>query len=531
MTPDSTTASTGSRAEGRVADTVTLEPSPHAEATGIPPAGKAEPCVAVIFGATGDLAKRELLPSLFELHCRRLLPDRFAVVGTARSDGSDQKFREVAREGVREECAWDAAAWDDFANRIFYVPADVTADPGADYARLAQQVARVRDAFSIPDNVFFHLAVPPRFFGTIVRRLGASALARTERGWRRLVIEKPFGADLQSARALDRELRQIFEEDQIYRIDHFLGKETVQNMLAFRFANPSFEPIWNRNFIDHVQITVAESIGIGGRADFYEETGVIRDMVQNHLLQLLCMSAMEPPGHLDAVSLRDETVKVLRAVRVEPVDPRCGLVLGQYARGEVAGERVSGYREEEGVRERSSTPTYGALKLTLDNWRWAGVPFYLRTGKRLARKLTEVAIHFLPTPHLMFPGHDQTRRGNVLCFRLQPEESIVEEFYAKRPGPEMTLEPVRMLFRYAEAFGVEEPPRAYAWLLGDVMSGDQTLFARADWIEQAWRIVDPFVARAEASPPESFPNYPAGSAGPAAADELLRRDDRAWRPL
>ena len=303
-------------------------------------------------------------------------------------------------------------------------------------------------------------------------------------------------------------------------------------MLVFRFANPSFEPVWNRNYIDHVQITVAEDLGIGTRAAFYEPTGVVRDMVQNHLLQLLCMTAMEPPVSYDAASLRNETVKVLEAVNVVPVDVEGGAVRGQYAQGEVAGQRVRGYRQEDGVHADSATATFAAIKLTLDNWRWADVPFYLRTGKRLGRKLTEVAIQFKPTPHLMFRGRgSRPSHTDVLVFEVQPNEGIVQTLAAKQPGPDLAIRTVTMNFRYAEAFGVEEPPRAYAWLLLDVMQGDQTLFARADWIDKAWQIVDPIVDRWASERPKSVPNYAAGSAGPALADHVMQRDGRRWRPL
>jgi glucose-6-phosphate 1-dehydrogenase len=486
-------------------------------------------CVMVIFGAGGDLTRRELIPSLFELHRKQLLPAGFAVVGFSYGGWTTTVFREEMRRAVEHSCG-NAASWDTFAPRLSFIGGDATS--GDDYLRLAAEIARVQAEFGVPDNVMFHMAVPASLFGPIAARLGVSGLATSERGWRRLVVEKPFGADRESARALDRQLRDVFAEEQIYRIDHFLGKETVQNMLAFRFANPSFEPVWNRNYIDHVQITVAEDIGIGTRANFYEQTGVLRDMVQNHLLQLLCITAIDPPVHFDGASLRNETAKVLDAVNVVPVDLDGGTARGQYAAGHFEGRAVPGYRGEADVPGDSTTATFAAIKLTLDNWRWADVPFYLRTGKRLARKLTEVAIHFKPTPHLMFPGAALgPRHRSVLVFELQPDEGIEQTLAAKEPGPDLTLSSVTMKFRYAEAFGVEEPPRAYAWLLLDVMQGDQTLFARADWIDKAWQIVDPIIERWHAEPPRDFPNYAAGSAGPRSADELMRRDGRRWRDL
>ncbi len=485
----------------------------------------------VIFGAAGDLTRRELLPSLFELHRKHLLPERFAVVGFSHRKWDSAKFRDEMRRAVEQSCG-GATGWDAFAPRLSFVSGDATSAPQEGYAALAAEIGRVQSAMAIPGNLLFHLAVPSTLFGTIAARLGASGLARSDQGWRRLVVEKPFGEDRASAKRLDRQLRDVFGEDQIYRVDHFLGKETVQNMLVFRFANPSFEPVWNRNYIDHVQITVAEDIGIGTRASFYEQTGVVRDMVQNHLLHLLCMTAIEPPVHFDAAFLRDETVKVLEAVNVMPVDVDGSAVRGQYGKGHVGGTAIRSYREEDGVPGDSTTATFAAIRLTLDNWRWAGVPFYLRTGKRLGRKLTEVAIQFKPTPHLMFPARSTgPMHRSVLVFELQPEEGIEQALAAKQPGPDLTLRTVTMKFRYAEAFGVEEPPRAYAWLLLDVMQGNQTLFARADWIDKAWQIVDPIVERWACEPPVDFPNYAAGSAGPASAAELIRRDGRQWRDL
>jgi glucose-6-phosphate 1-dehydrogenase len=491
----------------------------------------ADPCVIVIFGALGDLSRRELLPSLFELHRKQLLPPAFAIVGFSKGTRTAEQFRDEMRPGVEASCG-ELQRWDAFAARLSFVGGDAESAPHEGYARLAAEIARVQAAFAIPDNVLFHLAVPPALFPTIVDRLGGSGLARSGRGWRRLVIEKPFGRDRASARGLDRRLRTVFDEDQIYRIDHFLGKETVQNMLVFRFANPSFEPVWNRNYIDHVQITVAEDLGIGTRAAFYEQTGVVRDMIQNHLFQLLCMTAIEPPVRFDGASLRDETAKVLEAVNAMPADGDGTAVRGQYGPGAIDGTPAPGYRDERGVAPQSAVATFAALRLTLDNWRWAGVPFYLRTGKRLARKLSEVAIQFRPTPYLMFPRQRHgTTHQSALVFELQPREGIVQTLAAKQPGPDLTLSRVTMTFRYAEAFGITNPPRAYAWLLLDAMQGDQTLFARTDWIDRAWEIVDPIVARWAETAPRDFPNYAAGSAGPAAADDLLRRDGRQWRPL
>jgi glucose-6-phosphate 1-dehydrogenase len=485
-----------------------------------------DPCLMVIFGASGDLTARSLVPSLFELDAKGLLPEQFAVLGFARRDWGDDGFRERMRQAVEEQCdEFDSSRWEAFAARLHYLPGDFTKD--SDYSDLAGRIGEIRRAADLPDNVFFHLAAPPAFFGTIVERLEAAGLAQADSGWRRLVIEKPFGEDRDSARELQAKLQSVFAEEQIYRIDHFLGKETVQNMLVFRFANPGFEPVWNHRFIDHVQITVAEELGIGTRGTFYEKTGVVRDMIQNHLLQLLCMTAMEPPVAYNPQSLRDETVKVLRAIR-PPAPEEC--VCGQYGPGEVGGEQVPGYRGEDEVAAESTTSTFAAVKLEVGTWRWSGVPFYLRTGKRLARKLTEVSVHFKPTPHLMFPlGNGHPRHQNVLTFRVQPEEGILQRFVAKQPGSEIQLTPVTSRFLYANAFGITSPPRAYAWLLLDVMEGDQTLFTREDWIDQAWSIVDPVVERLADDPPKDLPNYAAGTWGPKAAADLLTRDGREWK--
>jgi glucose-6-phosphate 1-dehydrogenase len=494
------------------------------DCVGLETGSPADPSLLVIFGAGGDLTRRELIPALFQLFQDDLLPDAFAVIGFSRTEWNDDQFREAMRSALVSPP--DPEIWSHFSRLLYFVGGDFADDPS--YQRLAARISEVRLAHRIPDNVFFHLAAPPTFFAPITKHLAGVGLNHGD-GWRRLVVEKPFGVDRASGRDLDEQLRQVFPEDSIYRIDHFLGKETVQNMLVFRFANPSFEPIWNRNYIDHVQITVAEDIGVGTRASFYEKVGVVRDMVQNHLLQLLCMTAIEPPVRFDGASLRDETVKVLRSVRA--IDIASDAVRGQYGPGQAGDKAAPGYRQEEGVAEDSSTPTFAAVRLAVDNWRWAGVPFFLRTGKRLERKLTEVAIEFKPTPHLMFPVNPERLHHNLLTFRLQPEEGIIQTFAAKRPGPELNMCPVRMNFLYASAFELREEPRAYAWLLRDVMQGDQTLFARADWIDQAWSIIDPLVAAWEKEPAPDFPNYPAGSWGPEAAARLIGQGGRKWQQI
>ncbi len=493
---------------------------------GMADARPADPCVLVLFGASGDLASRELIPALYELYRKALLPEPFVVLGQARTSWTDAEFRTNMRDAVRDSCDMDEALWNDFAQLLHYETGDASRPDEA--VTLSERVTALRIEHDIPDNVLFHLAVPPRAFTPIVEQLAVAGLAQSNSGWRRLVVEKPFGTDEASARALDAQVRSVFAEEAIYRIDHFLGKETVQNMLVFRFANASFEPVWNRSYIDHVQITVAEDIGIGTRAGFYEATGVVRDMLQNHLLQLLCMVAIEPPVRFDDVGLRDETAKVLDAIR--PIDIVNDAVRGQYGPGRAQSGSVPGYRDEKDVAPDSNTSTFVAVRLWIDNWRWAGVPFYLRTGKRMPRKLTEVAIEFRPTPHLMFDVDAANMLQNRLAFRLQPSEGIIQTFAAKQPGPDLSICPVTMDFRYDEAFGIEQAPRAYSWLLRDAMQGEQTLFARSDWVTDAWRIVDPIVSHWSAQRAE-FPNYAAGTWGPPEAEELLRRDGREWREI
>jgi glucose-6-phosphate 1-dehydrogenase len=502
---------------------MTLEVTCTGMAKGAPP----EPCVLVIFGVAGDLARHTLIPSLYALECQGLLPEPFAIIGFARRDWDDEGFREHMREIVKRKKPFREALWQKFARGLSYVQGDFTSPASEAYATLREKIIKVQTARYIPDNLLFHLSTPPSFYGEIAQKLADASLLHSDHGWRRLIIEKPFGSDEASARALDRQLLGLIAEEQVYRIDHFLGKETVQNMLVFRFANPGFEPIWNRHYIDHVQITAAESQGIGTRAGYYETAGVVRDMLQNHLLQLLCLTAMEPPVAYDGLSLRNETFKVLQAL--EPVHVPSDCVLGQYGPGLVDGQAVPGYRDEEGVAPDSTTPTFVAVKLRPANWRWAGVPFYLRTGKRLLRKCTQISIHFKPTPHLMFPGDDAGwPQHNILSFRLQPDEGIHYTFLAKQPGPDICVQPVQMHFHYNRAFGIAEPPSAYEWLLLDAMRGNQTLFPRSDWIYKAWSLVDPITRHWEAQPPKDLPNYPAGSWGPLAADALLQPDGREW---
>ncbi len=481
-----------------------------------------DPCALVIFGASGDLTHKKLMPALYALAVRSLLPPRFAIVGVARTEGDDGTFREDMQAAVRQHARdpFRQEVWDELVEQLHYVSTDF-ADAGGENA-VHDLLGRLDDERQLGGNRVFYLAVPPGAFPTIVEALGRR---RDERGWTRLIVEKPFGHDLESARTLTATLLEYFQEEEIFRIDHYLGKETVQNMLALRFANGIFEPIWNRQFIDHVQITVAEAIGIEGRAGYYEQAGAVRDIFQNHLLQLLALTAMEPPIDFTAESVRNEKVKVLRALHTP--GPR-SVVRGQYGRGFVEGEEVAAYREEEGVAQDSMTETYVAAKLYVDNWRWADTPFYVRMGKRLARRETTIAIQFKRAPH---PPFEETAaeglRPNVLLVHVQPDEGVSLAIGAKVPGQGLTIRTVHMDFLYGGAFRTGMP-EAYERLILDTMLGDSTLFTRADEVEEQWLLVDAIVAGWQRDRP-AFPNYPAGSWGPPSADDLLHRDGRSWR--
>jgi glucose-6-phosphate 1-dehydrogenase len=490
-----------------------------------------EPCVVVIFGATGDLARRKLLPALYALALEHRLPVGLTVLGVARRPMSDDEFRRQMREAVAEHGRTgppDAVEWEPFAEGLFYQDLDYH-DQGA-YGALAERLVRLDAERGTRGNYLFYLATPPSVFPVAVTQLGAAGLARSGTGWRRVVIEKPIGHDLASARALNTVIAESFDESQVYRIDHYLGKETVQNLLVFRFANGIFEPLWNRAHVDNVQITVAESLGVEGRGAYYEEAGVLRDMVQNHLLQLLCLVAMEPPATFAADHVRDEKTKVLRALRpIRPDDVERVAVRAQYERGAILGQPVPGYREEAGVAPASTTETYAAVRLGVDNWRWSGVPFYLRSGKRMTRRLSEIALQFRRPPQLLFGPHVEELQPNSLVVRIQPDEGIALRFSAKLPVQEFQLRPVTMDFRYGTSFGIAAP-EAYERLLLDAMRGDPTLFARADWVDAAWQVLAPIQAAWAAGPPK-LPTYEAGSAGPREADELLEREGRRWRRL
>ena len=479
-------------------------------------------CALVIFGASGDLTHKKLMPALYALMLRRLLPARFAIVGVARTDGGDDAFRSDMKDAVqkhaRDEFREDV--WEELAQNMHYVATDFSDDDGEN--ELQELLTRLDDERQLGGNRVYYLAVPPGAFPSIVDALGKR---RSASGWTRLIVEKPFGHDLESARKLNTMLREHFEENEIFRIDHYLGKETVQNMNALRFANGIFEPIWNRQFIDHVQITVAESIGIEGRAGYYESSGAIRDIFQNHLLQLLALTAMEPPIDFTAESVRNEKVKVLKALHTP--GPK-SVVRGQYGRGFVEGAEASAYREEQGVAPDSMTETFVAAKLYVDNWRWADTPFYVRMGKRLARRETTIAIQFKRAPHPPFGEvASEGLRPNVLLVHVQPDEGVSLAIGAKVPGQGMTIRTVHMDFLYGGAFRTSLP-EAYERLILDTLLGEGTLFTRADEVEEEWQLVDSIVAAWQRDRP-SFPNYAAGTWGPPSANDLLHRDGRSWR--
>jgi glucose-6-phosphate 1-dehydrogenase len=481
-----------------------------------------DPCALVIFGASGDLTQKKLFPALYSLAYRRLLPEHFAVVGVARTEETDEGFKERMKEAVQEHGRDEFVeeVWDSLAGGMRYIAADFSAAGGWD--ELIKTLNELDSERGLDGNRVYYLAIPPTVFPTVVDALGGQ---RGTKGWTRLIVEKPFGHDLESARELSAVIHEHFREDEVFRIDHYLGKETVQNMLAFRFANGIFEPIWNRQFVDHVQITVAETIGIEGRAGYYEHAGAIRDIFQNHLLQLLAITAMEPPIDFTSESVHNEKVKVLRSLLTP--GPK-HVVRGQYGRGFVEGDEVRGYREEEGVDPRSMTETFVAAKLFVDNWRWADTPFYVRMGKRLARRETTIAIQFKRAPHPPFEeAAAEELRPNVLAIHIQPNEGVSLAIAAKVPGLGWTIRTVYMDFLYGGAFRTGMP-EAYERLILDCILGDATLFTRTDEVEEQWKIVDAIVAAWKRDRP-SFPNYAGGTWGPPSAEELLTRDGRSWR--
>ncbi|MEP6989447.1 MAG: glucose-6-phosphate dehydrogenase [bacterium] len=508
-------------------------------------AERADQCTMVIFGATGDLTKRKLFPALYSLAAEHLLAPGFAVLAVGReATETDQTFREKMRAALAESeevKRVDEEAWQWLAQRIFYSGGDAS-DESA-YDGIKTRLAEIEASRPVEEhNRFFYLAVPPSVFEPIVRHLASSGLVpRTDnaaaRPWARVVVEKPFGHSLETACELNALVLECFAENQVYRIDHFLGKETVQNVLVLRFANSIFEPLWNRRWVSHVQITAAEAVGVEARGKYYEEAGVVRDMFQNHLMQLLALTAMEPPPSMTADAVRDEKVKVLKSVRwLTPESIPTNAVRAQYSAGVAGGNLVAGYRDEPDVAPDSQTPTYAAVCFHIDNWRWKGVPFYLRSGKRLAKRYSEIAVTFQAPPHLMFGGDGSNRelQPNVLVMRVQPNEGVSLNFEVKVPGAAVALTqhlevaPVDMDFSYAEAFGETAAP-AYETLLLDVMIGEMTLFTRSDEVEAAWKIIDPLLKYWEEHSPKPMPTYPAGSWGPAEADRLLSLDGARWR--
>ncbi len=492
----------------------------------------ADPCILVIFGAAGDLTRRLLVPALYNLKRDGLLPDEFAMVGVARTDKDDESFRRDLGDSLRrfKKSPVKAQDWKWLSERLNYLRGDF--DDPLVYGELQRVLSKIDAARQTRGNYLFYLATPPQQFAPIVRQLGEAGLVTEENGqWRRVIVEKPFGTDLNSARALNRQLLQVLQEHQIYRIDHYLGKETVQNILVFRFANGMFEPLWNRNHIDHVQITVAETIGVETRGKFYDVTGALRDMVPNHLFQLLALTAMEPPSCFDADAVRSEKVKVLDAVHHLSRDWLSNVVRGQYGAGTIEGRPVVAYREAANVSPRSMTETYIAMKLMIDNWRWAGVPIYLRTGKSLSRRLSQVVIQFKQAPLTLFRATPVERLApNDLTLNIQPEESVTLQFDAKIPGPDMQISAVKMTFDYRDYFRVA-PNTGYESLIHDCMTGDATLFMRADEVEAGWRVIEPLLDAWRNDRSTSVSIYPAGSSGPEEAATLLKRDGRRWRSL
>ena len=491
--------------------------------------GVTEPCTVILFGASGDLAKRKVIPALYDLAIHNALGPRYALVGFARTAMTDESFRTTAGDAAKsisEVGPIDPKQWDDFASNMSYCAGDY-GNPEA-YAQLARCLSEVESAKNLGGNRLFYLSTPPEVYPDIVEQLGRASLARpaSPNSWVRIIIEKPFGRDLASAKELNRIVLNVFEEKQVYRIDHYLGKDTVQNLLVLRFGNGIFEPLWNRNYVDHVQITAAETLGVERRGGFYESTGALRDMIQSHVLQLTSLVAVEPPASFDATAVRNEKLKVLQSIRPFNLGMVAqDVVRGQYGPGKISDKPVPGYRQEPGVNPSSRTETFVSAKLLIDNWRWAGVPFYLRTGKRLAKRTTEIMIQFRCAPHIVF--REREVEPNRLILNIQPDEGISVSFGAKRPGTEMSIGNVTMNFSYREGFG-GVTRSAYATLLNDCVRGDATLFDRGDSVEAAWSLIDPILDVWSAAKTATVPQYPSGSWGPRESDILLERDDRKW---
>ena len=493
-----------------------------------------EPCILVIFGATGDLTARKLLPAIYNLAREGQLSPQFACVGFARRDKTHEQFREEMKQAINSFSRVkpiDETLWKNFSEHIYYHRSEFHEDEG--YKRLQTFLSELDGKLGTKGNRVFYLSTQPSFFPLVCEKLHTNGLiydsAKVQDKWSKIIIEKPFGHDLASAQALQKELLRFLKEEQIYRIDHYLGKETVQNILVFRFANLLFESVWNNRYIDHVQITVAEDQGIGTRGAFWEEAGLVRDIVQNHMMQLLSLVAMEPPVSLGANAIRDEKVKVLKAIRpMQGDDFKNSVVRGQYGPGYINAEPVPGYRQEKNVSPTSNVETFAALRLHIDNWRWAGVPFYLRAGKRLPKRSTVIAIVFKDPPGVLFQQPNKPNEPNTLALRIQPDEGTALKINCKVPGPMSPIQPVKMDFRYGAYFGTS-PPEAYERLILDCIAGDNTLFAREDEAFNSWRLLTPILEHWATNKPEDFPNYQSGTWGPKAADELLARDNRKWR--
>lgn len=495
-----------------------------------------EPCVLVIFGATGDLTSRKLFPALYNLMREGQLPTHFACIGFARRDKNHDQFRQEMHDAVAKfsrVTPIDENLWNNFLNQIYYHISDFDTDSG--YDSLKTFMEGLDKKLGTKGNRLFYLSTQPKYFPEIIEKLSKHGLiydeTKVKDKWSRVIIEKPFGHDLLSAEELQKFVLGHLAENQIYRIDHYLGKETVQNLLVFRFANSLFESFWNSHHIDHVQITVAEDIGIGTRGAFWEEAGMMRDIVQNHVMQLLSLVAMEPPNSLGANAIRDEKVKVLQAIR--PIDMARFddfVVRGQYGKGFIEGQNVISYREEKNVNPHSTVETYAALKLFIDNWRWSGVPFFLRAGKRLAKRATEIAVVFKRVPGVLFAKQSKKLDTNVLVMRIQPNEGISLKINSKVPGPQSPIQPVKMDFSYSSYFGLS-PPEAYERLIWDCMQGDGTLFARGDEVLASWKLITPILERWQQEPPKDFPNYASGTWGPQAADEMIAKEGRSWKPV
>jgi glucose-6-phosphate 1-dehydrogenase len=489
---------------------------------------KPDDCGIVIFGASGDLTERKLIPSLFHLAEKQLLPPNYYVIGLARTQNSNEGFRDKVKAALSKSKNQELVKR--FSERFYYLTGRY--DDPATFKSLGKTLTDLDHKYKIDQKRIFYLSTPPSLYPVIISELGEAGLSKPPRGknkWVRVIIEKPFGQSLATAKELNHEVKKVLKENQIYRIDHYLGKETVQNILMFRFANILFEPVWNRNYIDHVQITAAEQLGVEHRAGYYEQTGILRDMFQNHLLELVALIAMEPPSSMEADAVRDKKVDVLRSVKIpKPLDVEKNVVYGQYGPGQIGNKSVPGYKEEPKVNPESRTPTFAAIKLELENWRWQGAPFYIRSGKRLPERVVEVSVHFKHVPTSIFkPLLADQLSPNVLKFRIQPNEGIVMSFEAKHPGPKLCMSTVTMDFGYQDTFGTP-PPESYARLLLDSMLGDQTLYARSDEVEASWRIMDPFIEFLDSKTQPPILVYPAGSWGPKEAESMLAAHGRLW---